>query len=61
MPLNSFKTDLGNDKLLLGLWLGLSDTFSAEICAGAGFDWLLIDGEHGPNDLRSILAQLQAI
>ena len=56
MPLNSFKTDLCDDKLLLGLWLGLSDTFSAEICAGAGFDWLLIDGEHGPNDLRSILA-----
>jgi 4-hydroxy-2-oxoheptanedioate aldolase len=61
MPLNNFKTDLRNDKLLLGLWLGLSETFSAEICAGAGFDWLLIDGEHGPNDLRSILAQLQAI
>ncbi len=61
IPRNSFKTDLGNGQTLLGLWLGLSETFSAEICAGAGFDWLLIDGEHGPNDLRSILAQLQAI
>ena len=61
MPLNNFKAQLRNGELLLGLWLGLSETFSAEICAGAGFDWLLIDGEHGPNDLRSILAQLQDI
>ena len=35
--------------------------YTAEICAGAGFDWLLIDGEHSPNDLRSMLQQLQAI
>jgi 4-hydroxy-2-oxoheptanedioate aldolase len=61
IPFNQFKADLRTDKLLLGLWVGLGETFSAEICAGAGFDWLLIDGEHGPNDLRSILAQLQAI
>jgi 4-hydroxy-2-oxoheptanedioate aldolase len=39
----------------------LADPYSAEICAGAGFDWLLIDGEHAPNDLRTILSQLQAI
>jgi 4-hydroxy-2-oxoheptanedioate aldolase len=43
------------------LWLGLTDPICAEICAGAGFDWLLIDGEHAPNDVRSILAQLQAV
>ncbi|WP_150430336.1 aldolase/citrate lyase family protein [Dechloromonas sp. CZR5] len=61
IPFNQFKADLKTDKTLLGLWLGLGETFSAEICAGTGFDWLLIDGEHGPNDLRSILAQLQAI
>ena len=61
LPFNQFKADLRDGKTLLGLWLGLGETFSAEICAGAGFDWLLIDGEHGPNDLRSILAQLQAI
>ena len=60
-PQNQFKSDLKAGKTLLGLWLGLGETFSAEICAGAGFDWLLIDAEHGPNDLRSILAQLQAI
>ena len=61
IPLNRFKQALKSDQVLLGLRLGLGETFSAEICAGAGFDWLLIDGEHGPNDLRSILAQLQAI
>jgi 4-hydroxy-2-oxoheptanedioate aldolase len=43
-----------------GLWLASGDSLAAELCAGAGFDWLLIDGEHGPNDLRSILQQLQA-
>lgn len=44
-----------------GLWLALANAYSAEVCATSGFDWLLIDGEHAPNDLRSILAQLQAI
>ncbi len=45
----------------LGCWLGLAEPYVAEISAGAGFDWLLIDGEHAPNDLRSIVAQLQVI
>ena len=45
----------------IGLWLGLADAYSAEILAGTGYDWLLVDGEHAPNDLRSILHQLQAI
>lgn len=61
MPINRFKAEIGQGQILFGLWIGLAETFSAEICAGAGFDWLLIDAEHGPNDLRSILAQLQAI
>lgn len=58
---NSFKRRLLAGEVQYGLWLGMSEAFSAEICAGAGFDWLLIDAEHGPNDLRSILVQLQAI
>lgn len=45
----------------VGLWLALADAYSAEIVAGTGYDWLLIDGEHAPNDLRTILHQLQAI
>jgi 4-hydroxy-2-oxoheptanedioate aldolase len=59
--INPFKQALAEGRPQIGLWLGLADAYSAEICAGAGFDWLLIDGEHSPNDLRSILGQLQAI
>jgi 4-hydroxy-2-oxoheptanedioate aldolase len=60
-PVNPFKQALAEKRAQIGLWLGLSDSYSAEICAGAGFDWLLIDGEHSPNGLRSTLQQAQAI
>jgi 4-hydroxy-2-oxoheptanedioate aldolase len=60
-PSNPFKAALGQPQAQIGLWLGLADACSAELCATAGFDWLLVDGEHGPNDLRSTLAILQAI
>jgi len=60
-PRNHFKDALTAKELCLGLWLGLSDAYCAELCAGCGYDWLLIDGEHAPNDLRSVLAALQAI
>ena len=59
---NTFKAAIKNGQpAQIGLWLGLADPICAEICAGAGFDWLLIDGEHAPNDVRSVLAQLQAV
>jgi 4-hydroxy-2-oxoheptanedioate aldolase len=45
----------------MGLWMNLVSPIAAEALAGAGFDWLLIDGEHGPNDIPTILAQVQAI
>jgi len=60
-PINPFKKALAENRPQIGLWLGLASAYTAEICAGAGFDWLLIDGEHSPNDLPSILAQAQAI
>ncbi|OUL99648.1 aldolase/citrate lyase family protein [Variovorax sp. JS1663] len=60
-PANPFKQALDAKRAQIGLWLGLADAYSTEICAGAGFDWLLIDGEHSPNGLRSILQQAQAI
>jgi 4-hydroxy-2-oxoheptanedioate aldolase len=60
-PTNPFKQALVDKRAQIGLWLGLADAYSAEICAGAGFDWLLIDGEHSPNGLRSVLQQAQAI
>src|ERR1700733_4035570 len=59
---NLFKAALKSGaRAQIGLWLGLTDPICAEICAGAGFDWLVIDGEHAPNDVRSILSQLQAV
>src|ERR1700733_6246244 len=59
---NTFKAALkSGERAQIGLWLGLTDPICAEISAGSGFDWLLIDGEHAPNDVPSILAQLQAI
>jgi 4-hydroxy-2-oxoheptanedioate aldolase len=60
-PKNTFKQALKNGVPQIGLWLSLANAYTAEICAGACFDWLLIDGEHAPNDLPLIVAQLQAI
>lgn len=58
---NPFKAALARGEKVIGLWLSMANPYSAEICATAGFQWLLIDGEHAPNDLRSTLAQLQAV
>lgn len=60
-PDNPFKQAITQPAAQIGLWLGLADPYAAELCATAGFDWLLIDGEHGPNELRSMLASLQAV
>jgi 4-hydroxy-2-oxoheptanedioate aldolase len=60
-PANTFKQGLAQPGARIGLWLGLADPYTAELCATSGFDWLLIDGEHGPNDLRSMLGALQAV
>ena len=60
-PVNPFKQALADKRPQIGLWVGLADHYSVEICAGAGFDWLLCDAEHAPSDLRSILQQLQTI
>lgn len=60
-PENEFKLALARGETQIGLWLALADAYSAELVAGSGFDWLLVDGEHAPNDLRSILATLQAV
>lgn len=49
------------DRPLAGMWVCSGSPLVAEICAGSGLDWLLIDAEHSPNGLESILAQLQAV
>ncbi|MFS2166612.1 4-hydroxy-2-oxoheptanedioate aldolase [Variovorax sp. Varisp62] len=58
---NPFKSALAARQPQVGLWLSMADPYMAEVSATAGFDWLLIDGEHAPNDLRSTLAALQAV
>ncbi len=61
MPHNSFKRALREGKPQIGLWVGMVDPSVAELLAGVGFDWLCLDAEHSPNDVRTVLAQLQAI
>jgi 4-hydroxy-2-oxoheptanedioate aldolase len=60
-PLNRLKQRLAAGETVFGCWLGMADPYAAEMAATAGFDWLLIDGEHAPNDLRSTMTQLQVI
>ncbi|WP_426996198.1 HpcH/HpaI aldolase family protein [Pseudarthrobacter sp. N5] len=61
-PEQSFKDALASAaRPLAGMWVCSGSPLVAEICAGAGLDWLLIDAEHSPNGLESILAQLQAV
>jgi 4-hydroxy-2-oxoheptanedioate aldolase len=60
-PTNSFKTALKAGRTQIGLWVALTSPYTAEICAGAGYDWLLVDAEHAPNDIQTLVAQLQAL
>lgn len=61
LPRNRFKHALIEGRHQLGLWCSLSHHYSQEVVAGAAFDWLLLDMEHSPNDLESLLPQLQAV
>lgn len=61
MPRNAFKRALAAREPQIGLFLGMAEPYVADLVAGTGFDWLLVDGEHGPNDLRTIVAQLQVL
>ncbi|QGY33053.1 2-dehydro-3-deoxyglucarate aldolase [Pantoea cypripedii] len=58
---NIFRSCLRNGDLLTGCWCGLSNPITTEILGLAGFDWLLIDGEHSPNDIPSFVTQLMAL
>jgi 4-hydroxy-2-oxoheptanedioate aldolase len=59
-PANTFKRALKAGRQQIGLWSSLSSNITVEILAGAGFDWLLLDTEHAPNDLPMVYGQLQA-
>ncbi len=61
LPRNRLLARLETGQPQFGLWLGIPDTSVAEIVAGAGFDWLVVDHEHGPFELRDVLAHLQAL
>jgi 4-hydroxy-2-oxoheptanedioate aldolase len=61
LPRNAFKQALTGSERQVGIWCGMASTISAEILAGAGFDWIVIDGEHAPNDITTLLPQLQAM
>lgn len=61
IPTNHLKHNLRAGKVQTGCWISLASHASAEICAGAGFDWVLIDMEHAPNELHMVHHQLHAI
>jgi len=60
LPVNQFKRGIKAGKPQIGLWSSLSSHYSVEVIAGSGFDWLLLDTEHSPNDLENVVTQLQA-
>lgn len=60
LPRNTFKRALAEGRQQIGLWSSLSSNYTVEVIAGAGYDWILLDMEHSPNDLESLLSQLQA-
>lgn len=60
-PENRLRARLARGETLHGCWLGMAEPYVAEMAGTCGFDWLLIDGEHAPNDIRSLMAQLAVL
>ena len=58
LPQNPFTRAIAAGKKQIGLWVTLSSNFTAEVVAPSGYDWVLIDMEHSPNDLNSVIGQL---
>jgi len=61
LPKNHFKAALKANKPQIGLWASIPSNYTAEVIAGAGFDWILLDTEHTPSDIETVLGQLQAL
>ena len=61
LPKNAFKEAVRAGRTQVGLWCSLSNNIAAEVIADAGFDWILVDTEHAPNELPMVLSQLQAL
>jgi 4-hydroxy-2-oxoheptanedioate aldolase len=58
---NNFKKAIAEGRVQIGLWSSLCSNIGAEVLADAGFDWILLDGEHSPNDVPSTMSQMQAL
>jgi 4-hydroxy-2-oxoheptanedioate aldolase len=61
LPANTFKRAIAEGRPQIGLWCSLGSNIAAEVIADSGFDWILLDTEHAPNELPMILSQLQAL
>ena len=57
LPVNTFKQALREARPQIGLWASLCSNIAAEVIAGSGFDWILIDTEHAPNELPLVFSQ----
>ena len=58
---NAFKHAIAAGQLQIGLWSSLASNIAAEIISDSGFDWILLDSEHSPNEIPGLLSQLQAL
>src|SRR5262245_53737828 len=61
IPRNAFKRGLAEGRPQVGLWTQLADNVVAEILAPAGFDWIVLDMEHSPNEVPALIQQMQAL
>jgi 4-hydroxy-2-oxoheptanedioate aldolase len=61
LPTNTFKQALREGRTQIGLWCSLCSNVAAEVIAGAGYDWILVDTEHAPNELPMVFGELQAL
>jgi 4-hydroxy-2-oxoheptanedioate aldolase len=61
LPTNKFKQAIKNGEPQIGLWISLCSNFAADVVATAGYDWLLLDMEHSPNEVGIVMSQLQAL
>ena len=61
IPKNAFKRALAQGRRPIGFWLSLGSPAVAELVAGAGYDWVLVDTEHAPNELPDVIDQLRAL
>jgi 2-keto-3-deoxy-L-rhamnonate aldolase RhmA len=60
LPRNAFKHAIAQGRLQVGLWSSLCSNIAADIVSDSGFDWILLDTEHSPNEVPDVLGQLQA-